>query len=74
MFDPLPNNKILEYSKWKAYADDKIQVDEKLKFVMGLEENILRKGENAVYQQFLFFPQCFEKLSFLRLLKVVIVW
>ena len=27
------------------------------------EENIVRKGENAGYQHFLLFPQCFEKVS-----------
>ena len=32
------------------------------------------KGENAGYQHFLLFPQCFQKLSFLGSLKVGIVW
>ena len=32
------------------------------------------KGENAAYQHFLLFPQCFPKLSFLGSLKVRIVW
>ena len=27
-------------------------------------ENIVGKGENASYQHFLLFPQCFEKVSF----------
>ena len=27
-------------------------------------ENIVGKGENAGYQHFLLFPQCFEKASF----------
>ena len=27
---------------------------------MGREENILGKGENAGYQHFLLFPQCFQ--------------
>ena len=31
----LPNNKILDRSKLKAFADDKINVIEKLKFVLG---------------------------------------
>ena len=35
-------------------------------------ENIVLKGENAGYQHFLFFPQCFEKASFQD--KGVIVW
>ena len=28
-----------------------------------LEENIVGKGEIAHYEQFLLFPQCFQKLS-----------
>ena len=36
-------------------------------------ENILGKGENAGYQHFLLFPQCFQKLSSPVLLKVGIV-
>ena len=33
--NPLPDNKILGMSKLKAFADDKIYVTQKLKFVMG---------------------------------------
>ena len=32
-FNPLPNNKILDWSKLKVFADDKIKVTEKLKSV-----------------------------------------
>ena len=38
---------ILDWSKLKAYADDKINVTEKLKFVFGRVENAVGKGENA---------------------------
>ena len=41
---------ILDYSKLKAFADDKINLIEKLKFVLGRLENIMGKGENAGYQ------------------------
>ena len=34
-------------------------------------ENIVGKGENAGYQHFLLFPQCFQKVSSSRLLQVV---
>ena len=37
-------------------------------------ENIVGKGENAGYQHFLLFPQCFEKASFPDTSKGVIVW
>ena len=37
-------------------------------------ENIAGKGENAGYQHFLLFPQCFKKDSFPDASKCVIVW
>ena len=40
-------------------ADDKIDVNQKLKFTLGWVENIVGKEENARYQHFLLFPQCF---------------
>ena len=42
--------------------------------VINRVENILGKGENAGYQHFLLFPQCFQKAYFFGLLKVRIVW
>ena len=30
-----------------------------------MRENIMGKGENAGYQHFLLFPQCYQKASFL---------
>ena len=74
LFNPLPNNNFLDWSKLKAFADDKLKVTEKLKMVLGRVENIVRKGENAGYQHFLLFPQCFLKAFFSRSLKVGIVW
>ena len=38
-----------------------------------MAEKIVGKGKNAVYQHFLFFPQCFEKASFPNTSKGVIV-
>ena len=58
----------------KAFADDKINVTEKLKFLLERVENIVGKGENAGYQYFLLFPQCFQKDSYTGSLKVGIVW
>ena len=74
MVNCLPNDKILERLKFKAFADDKINVTDKLNFILGRVENIVGKGENADYQHFLLFPQCFQKLSLSGLLKVGIVW
>ena len=53
----LPNDKILDWSKLKAFADDKLNLAEKFKFALGRVENIMGKGENAGYQHFLLFPR-----------------
>ena len=58
----LPNDKILDWSRLKAFADDKINVDEKFKFCLGKVENV-GKGEYAGHQHFLLFLQCFQKPS-----------
>ena len=71
--NPLPDDKIKNFSKFKAFADDKIMVTQILKFVLGRIENIVGKRENAVYQHFLLFPLCFQKFSFPEVLKVGIV-
>ena len=53
----LPKSQILDLSKLRAFADDKINVNDKLKFGLGRVENSKGKGENAGYQHFLLFPQ-----------------
>ena len=73
-FNSSPNDKILDWFKLKAFANDKVNVTQKLKFVSKRIENILGKGENAGYQHFLLFPKCFQKLPPFGLLKVGIVW
>ena len=45
-----------------------------MKFMLGGVENIVGKGANAGYQHFLLISQCFQKLPFLEVLKVGIVW
>ena len=47
VFNSLPNDKILVWSKLKVLVNDIINVIEKLKFVLGRVENIVGKGENA---------------------------
>ena len=61
---------MLNKLKFKAFAEDKTTVAQKLKFELWKEENIMGKGENAGYQHFLLFPQCFLELSFPEVLKV----
>ena len=74
VFNSSPNSKFLDWSKLKELAGDKINVTEKLKFVLGRVENIVQKGENPGYQRFLLFLQCSQKASLPRSLKVGIVW
>ena len=57
----LLNNKILDWSKFKAFADDKLNVARIMISVSDRVRNIVGKGENAGYQHFLLFPQCFLK-------------
>ena len=56
----LQNDKIIHWSKLKAFADNR----NKIRFSLGRSQNILGKGESAAYQHFLLFPQCFQKASF----------
>ena len=51
-----------------------MNVDQMTIFVFELVENSVGKGENADYQHFLLFPQCFQKTSSSGSLKVWIVW
>ena len=55
----LPHYIILYIPKLKAFADDKLDVAQIVKFALDREENILGKGENAGYQHFLIFLKCF---------------
>ena len=50
--------------RWQRKCNLKIEI------LPGMVENIVGKGENAGYQHFLLFLQCFQKLSFSGLLKV----
>ena len=72
-FNSLTNSKILDQSKLKAFADDKLNLIQMAKFVLHKTENIVGKEENAGYQHFLLFPQCFQKALSSRSLKVGIV-
>ena len=56
----------------KAFADNKVDGPKRLKLALESSENIVGKGEDAAYQHFLLFPQCFQEAFFL--LKVGIVW
>ena len=70
---PLPNDKILDLSKLKAFVDDKMNVAKMMIYVFDTAENIVGKGENIGYQHFLLFPQSFQKAFSSGVLKVGIV-
>ena len=59
LFDSLPNDKILDWSKLKELAGDNFKFDENGKMIYKRVENTVAKGEIARYEQFLLFPQCF---------------
>ena len=46
-FNSEPKDKISDLSQFKVFADDKMRVTRKLKFVVGRLENIVGKRENA---------------------------
>ena len=72
--NPLTDGKILGLPKLKAFADDKSNVTQNIKVVFQRTENIAEKEENAGYQHFLLFPQCFITAFSSSASKVVIVW
>ena len=43
LFNPSPNDEYLDWSKLNAFAYDKMNVNEQLKFGLKREENIVRK-------------------------------
>ena len=69
LVNSLANYKILDVTKWKAFADDKINVAQMMISVIDRVENIVGKGKNAGYQHFLLFPQCFQKSSCFKVIK-----
>ena len=64
---------VLDLTELEAFADNKINVTQKLEFAFGHVENIEDKGGNAGYMHFLLFPQCFRQAFWSGLLKVGIV-
>ena len=60
-FSPFPNDKFLDFSKLKEFADNNFKFDENCSKFSNRVENTVGKGEIAHYEQFLLFPQCFQK-------------
>ena len=73
-FNSLSNDKFLDWSKLKEFADGNLKFDENSRKFSKQVENTVGKGEIACYEQFLLFPQCFQKACFQGASKCVIVW
>ena len=58
----------------KEFADDNFKLHENGRKLSKWVENTVGKGEIARYQQFLLFPQCFQKACFPGASSGVIVW
>ena len=54
----------LDSSKLKDPADDNLKSEENCRKLFKPVENTVGKGEIACYEQFLLFPQCFQKVCF----------
>ena len=70
----LLDDKILTFSKQKALADDNFCETQMIQFFFDRVVNIVGKGENADYQHFLLFPECFLMDYFSGSWKPGIVW
>ena len=58
----LSQTTILDTSKLTEFADDNFKFDENGRKFSKQVENAVGKGEIARYEQFLLFPQCFQRL------------
>ena len=65
---------MLDSSKLKELADDNFIFDENGRKLSKRVEITVGKGEIARYEQFLLFPQCFQKACCSGASKGVIVW
>ena len=73
-FYPIPKLQILDSSKFKEFADDNFKCDGNGSKFSKSVENTVGKGEIAHYEQFLLFPQSFQKASFPEASEGVVVW
>ena len=62
ILDQLPDDRISDRSNLKQSAGDNFKIDENSRKFSKRVENTVGKGEIARYEQFLLFPQCFQKL------------
>ena len=70
LINPLPDDNILDWSKLKAFADDKLNVTKMIISVFDRVENIVGKGEIACTSNFSFSHNVFKRLLTQRRQKV----
>ena len=63
-YQPITRRQILDSSKLKDFADNNLKFEENGRKLFKPVENTVGKGEIARYEQFLLFPQCFQKACF----------
>ena len=73
-FKSLPNDKILDVTKLKAFADDKIKVAQMTISVFDKVKTLWEKEKMLVTRIFSFSYNVLKRLLVSRLLKVGIVW
>ena len=69
-----PKRQIFDSSKLKAFADDNFRFDENGRKFSKWLENSVEKGEIACNEQFLLFPQCFQKTCYADTKRLGLVW
>ena len=74
LFNSLQADNYLDKTKFKAFADNKLNVAKIMIYVFDGGRKHCGKRRNAGYQHFLLFPHCFQKASFLGSLKLGINW
>ena len=70
LFNPFPHDKILDLTKLKAFADEKLNVSKMIISVFDRVENIVGKGEIACTSNFSFSHNVFKRLLSQRRQKV----
>ena len=68
-FNSLPNDKILDLSKLKAFADNNLNVYQKLKFALGKNRKHFGKRRKCWLPAYFPFPTMFSEGFFLRVVK-----
>ena len=69
------NNKFKPLSKLKEFVNNNFEFDENGgKFSEMVEKRLWEKKETASFQQFLLFPQCFQKSCIADMEKPGLVW